>query len=121
MFSHFVKIHPFGEMLFSRLSEQQRLVDEISSHKQEITSLLADADKQLAQKEIRITELTSRENDIKGRIKSIEDSGQILTLKQIEKISPKVHAPVIGGQAIAKKFGYKKLTEEMKTARLDGV
>jgi len=179
------------------LSEQQNLVDEISSSKKEI----ADADKKLAHTESRIIELTGRENDIKGRIKAIEDSGQILTLKQIEKLSPKIHAPVIGhrgiilledeynnlkatamaaaksnedankwkyvartahetirdivravnlmiyrfmeadypkagnltpeqmllinsirshGQAIAKKFGYKKLAEEMKNARLDG-
>jgi hypothetical protein len=57
---------------------------------------LAAADKQLAQKENRVEKLTDREKDIQGRIKSIEDSGQMLTLKQLENIETKVHAPLVG-------------------------
>jgi len=61
---------------------------------------LAAADKRLAQKENRVEKLTDREKDIQGRIKSIEDSGQILTLKQIEKIQTRIHAPLVGKPGI---------------------
>lgn len=61
---------------------------------------LAAVDKQLAQKENRVGKLTEKEKDIQMRIKSIEDSGQLLTLKQIEKIQTRVHAPLVGTPGI---------------------
>jgi len=61
---------------------------------------LTAADKQISQKESRVDKLTTKEKDIQGRIKSIEDSGQILTLKQIEKIQTRVHAPLVGKSGI---------------------
>ncbi len=61
---------------------------------------LVTTDKQLAQKEIRIDKLTEKEKDIQERIRSIEDSGQMLTLKQIEKIQTRIHAPLVGTPGI---------------------
>jgi hypothetical protein len=61
---------------------------------------LTAADKHLAQKKNRVEKLTDREKDIQERIKSIEDSGQILTLKQIEKIQTRIHAPLVGKPGI---------------------
>jgi len=57
---------------------------------------LAAADKRLAQKENRVGKLSEKEKGIQERIQSIEDSGQILTLKQIEKIQTRVYAPLVG-------------------------
>ncbi len=61
---------------------------------------LAAVDKQLTQKENRVDKLTEKEKDIQERIKSIEDNGQMLTLKQIEKIQTRVHAPLVGTPGI---------------------
>jgi chromosome segregation ATPase len=66
----------------------------------EIDAERAAADKHLAQKENRVVKLTEKEKDIQGRIKSIEENGQMLTLKQIEKIQTRVHAPLVGTPGI---------------------
>ena len=61
---------------------------------------LVTAEKQLIQTENKIEKLSDKEKDINGRIKSIEDSGQMLTLKQIEKIETRVHAPLVGYRGV---------------------
>jgi len=61
---------------------------------------LTTVDKQIAQKENHVEKLANKEKNIQGRIKSIGDSGQLLTLKQIEKIQTRIHAPLVGKPGI---------------------
>ena len=51
---------------------------------------------EIIQKEKRIINLENKERNIQTRIKSIEDSGQFLTLKKLESMPVKIHAPLIG-------------------------
>jgi hypothetical protein len=62
--------------------------------------LAVSVDRQIAQKESKVEKLADREKDIQERIKSIEDSGQMLTLKQLENIQTKVYAPTFGKTGI---------------------
>jgi hypothetical protein len=55
---------------------------------------------QLAHEKNRLEKLVVKEKDIQGRIKYIEDSGQLLTLKQIEKIPTRIYAPIVGNPGV---------------------
>ena len=93
------------------LAEKEKALTAVEEELTQKSEMLAAADKQLSQKENRVEKLTDREKEIQGRIKSIEDSGQMLTLKQLENIETKVHAPLVG------KTGVILSVEDEKTLR----
>jgi hypothetical protein len=91
--------------------------DELAEREKE----LLDAEKELEQKSVKLTTVNDelavfvnqlsheknrlekqavKEKDIQGRIKYIEDSGQLLTLKQIEKIPTKIYTPIVGNPGV---------------------
>lgn len=82
------------------LAEKEKALAVAEKELVEKCEALAVADEQLIQKKIRFEKLSKKEIDIQRRIKSIEDSGQILTLKQVEKINGKIHAPLVGQHGI---------------------
>ena len=61
---------------------------------------LGRAEKLLAKTKANIEKLSAQEEDISSRIKSIEDSGKILTLKELEKIQTKIHTPLVGHRGV---------------------